>query len=123
LFSDTSNEEFGDAPEDLIDFARYAVGDVRRAMFAAAPCISLDELDLDDHPYNEHELVTQLDVRRFVAMLQPVDRDIVNLIYWEDVAAVDVAHMKGISASAVSQRLARVYRLGKAYFAEVQVAA
>jgi DNA-directed RNA polymerase specialized sigma24 family protein len=118
-----SLEQLGASPGELVALAKVVHGDVQRAMLALVPCVSLDDLDADEHPYVEEDLVTQLDVRRFVATLKRADQELVHSIFWEGVAAVEVARMQGVSASAISQRLARVYSLGRSYFAEVAVAA
>lgn len=110
-------------PGELAELSTRVCVEVRLAILALAPCVDLDSLDPDDHPSTETDLATQLSVRQFVETLKPADRALVNAIYWQDHAATDVARLMGITPSAVSQRLSRVYRLGREYFAEPLVAA
>jgi DNA-directed RNA polymerase specialized sigma24 family protein len=110
-------------PSELAELSGRVRGEVQLAIAALVPCLDLAELDPEDHPSAEDDLVTQLAVRQFVETLKPADKTLVNAIYWQDQAAADVARAMGITPSAISQRLSRVYRLGREYFAEPLLAA
>jgi hypothetical protein len=65
----------------------------------------------------------QIDVRRFVAGLCEVERDLLNLIYWGDRSQAEAAAALGVHPRLVSRMLARIHDKGREVIGSVHVAA
>jgi DNA-directed RNA polymerase specialized sigma24 family protein len=102
--------------------AHRVTDDVRRAVLCMVPPVSIDDLDPEDHPFVEDDMVTVIAVNQFVATLTQADQDLVHAVFWDGYQAAEVARARGVSRSAVSQRLTRIYGVGRAYFGDLKVA-
>lgn len=59
------------------------------------------------HSQQQQEAEADLDVRWALGMLSPQQRAIVFLVYWEDLAIPQVAHLLDVSEGSVRRQLAR----------------
>jgi DNA-directed RNA polymerase specialized sigma24 family protein len=80
----------------------------------------VDALDEERHPHVDMQEDFDLRdaVARFLLILSPDDRAVLILIFWFGFTPADVARLRQVSRSAMSQRLARIFRLGSVVLAE-----
>ena len=90
---------------------RHALADRVRRVLRESAVAGLDGTANPEDELSEH-------VRSLVGLLDPLDQEIVTLVYWEGFSQEDVARIVGKPASTVRSRLTRARALLRSQLAE-----